>query len=106
MSIEKFVEKQINKAMAEGEFDNLPGRGKPIDLEAYFQTPEDLRLCYAMLKNGEFVPEEVQMLKDVEALRARLADCADEAERARLEKSINEKVLSFKMAVERYRRQR
>ncbi len=106
MSIEKFVEKQINKAMAEGEFDNLPGRGKPVDLDGYFQTPEDLRLCYSMLKNAEFVPEEVQMLKDVESLRARLADCADVDEKARLEKSISEKVLSFKMAVERYRRQR
>lgn len=106
MSIEKFVEDQIRKAVAEGEFDNLPGRGKPVDLEAYFQTPEDLRLCYSMLKNGEFVPEEVQMLKDVESLRARLAMCADEVERGRLEKSIQEKVLSFRMAVERLRQRR
>lgn len=106
MSIEKFVEEQIRKAVAEGEFDNLPGRGKPVDLDAYFQTPEDLRLCYSMLKNAEFVPEEVQMLKDIESLRARLAGCADVDEKARLEKSISEKVLSFKMAVERYRQRR
>ena len=56
MSIEKFIEDQISKAMAEGEFDNLPGKGQPIDLNAYFQTPESLRLCYSMLKNGDFAP--------------------------------------------------
>jgi len=32
MSIEKFVEEQVRKAIEAGEFDNLPGKGKPIDL--------------------------------------------------------------------------
>lgn len=106
MSIEKFVEEQIKKAVAEGEFDNLPGRGKPVDLEAYFQTPEDLRLCYSMLKNAKFVPEEVEALKEIEALRGQLANCADAGEKARLEKRIREKVLSVKLALERYKRSR
>jgi Domain of unknown function (DUF1992) len=104
MSIEKFVEDQIKKAMAEGEFDNLPGKGKPIDLDAYFQTPEDLRICYSILKGGSFVPEEVQMLKDIEALREQLASCTDEARKKQLEKTIREKVLSFNLTMERYKR--
>ena len=104
MAIEKFVEDQIKKAMAEGEFDNLPGKGKPIDLNAYFQTPEDLRICYSILKNGSFVPEEVQMLKDIEALRAELAACTNETQKTRLTKIISEKVLSFNLIMERARR--
>jgi hypothetical protein len=104
MSIEKFVEDQIKKAMAEGEFDNLPGKGKPIDLDAYFQTPEDLRICYSILKGGSFVPEEVQMLKDIEALREQMAACTDEAQKKQLEKTIREKVLSFNLTMERYKR--
>ena len=104
MSIEKFVEDQIKKAMAEGEFDNLPGKGKRIDLDAYFQTPEDLRICYSILKNGSFVPEEVQMLKDIEALREQLAACSDEAQKNQLSKTIREKILSLNLAKERYKR--
>ena len=104
MAIEKFVEDQIKKAMAEGEFDNLPGKGKPIDLDAYFQTPEDLRICYSILKNGSFIPEEVQMLKDIEALREQLAASTDEAQKNQLRKIIDEKVLSFNLLMERARR--
>jgi hypothetical protein len=104
MSIEKFVEDQIKKAMAEGEFDNLPGKGKPIDLDGYFQTPEHLRICYSILKNGQFIPEEVQMLKDIEALREQEANCSDHEQKNQLAKTIREKVLSFNLAMERYRR--
>lgn len=31
MELSKFVEEKIQKAIDEGEFDNLAGRGKPID---------------------------------------------------------------------------
>ena len=106
MSIERFVEDQIKKAMAEGEFDNLPGKGKPIDLDGYFQTPEHLRICYSILKNGQFVPEEVQMLKDIEALREQEANCTDQEQKNQLAKTIREKVLSFSLVKEIYRRSR
>ena len=104
MSIEKFVEDQIKKAMAEGEFDNLPGKGQPIDLDGYFQTPEDLRICYSILKNSQFIPEEVQMLKDIEALREQLAACSDEAQKNQLSKTLRDKVLSFNLVMERHKR--
>jgi hypothetical protein len=106
MSIEKFVEDQIKKAMAEGEFDDLAGKGKPIDLDAYFQTPEHLRICYSILKSSDFVPEEIQMLKDIEALREQHASCPDEAEKNRLARTIKDKVLSFNLAMERQKRNR
>ena len=106
MSIEKFVEDQIKKAMAEGEFDNLPGKGKPIDLEGYFQTPEHLRLCHSILKNAQFVPEEVQMLKDIEALRDELASCSDEAQKNQLARTLRDKILVLNLAMERYKRQK
>lgn len=104
MSIEKFVEEQIKKAVAEGEFNNLPGKGQPLDLSAYFNTPEDLRICYSILKNSNFVPEEVQMLKDIEALKEEHAACTDEDRKQQLMKTITEKVLTFKLAMEKYRR--
>ena len=40
MSFDKIVESLIKEAQERGEFDNLPGKGKPIDLSAYFETPK------------------------------------------------------------------
>ena len=70
MSIEKFVEEQVRRAIEAGEFDNLPGRGKPLDLRAYFETPEDLRMAYSILKSNNFVPEEVSCSKKLMRLRS------------------------------------
>lgn len=40
----------IKKAQERGEFDNLQGKGKPIDLTEYFEMPEDIRVAQSMLK--------------------------------------------------------
>jgi len=104
MSLERLIEAQIKKAMAEGEFDDLPGKGQPIDLKAYFDTPEHLRMAYSILKNGDFVPEEVQLLKDIEALKLQLDSCSDEEQRNCINKSIAEKRLNFNLLMENHRR--
>jgi len=102
----KSVEEQIRKAMAEGEFDNLPGRGQPLSLEAYFSTPEHLRMAYSVLKSGDFVPEEVQMFRDIDDLKTRLNSSTNTAERERLQKQIREKKLNLTVLLERHRRGR
>jgi hypothetical protein len=104
MSLEKFIDDQIKKAIAEGDFIDLPGRGKPVDLRAYFATPEDLRMCYSILKQANFVPEEVGLLQEIEELRDRRKAAGDEMEKATLTKVINEKTLVFRTALERRRR--
>ncbi len=65
MSLGKFIEEQIRNAIEAGEFDNLEGAGKPIDLDSYFATPEDLRMGYSVLKSNKFVPAEVDMLREI-----------------------------------------
>ena len=99
----KSVEEQIQRAMAEGQFDNLPGRGKPLDLEAYFSSPEHLRLAYSVLKSGDFVPEEVLLFKEIDALKTQLNFCPDESERQRLRKEIKDKTLNLTVLLERHR---
>ena len=101
MSLEKFIEDQISKAIARGEFDNLPGKGKPLDLDWYFQTPEDLRLGYSILRSNDFLPQEAEMLKELDEMKKRLEHCSDEGERKKIVKAMNEKTLSFRMQVER-----
>jgi Domain of unknown function (DUF1992) len=104
MSLEKFIEDQITKAIAEGEFDNLSGKGEPIDLDWYFGLPEDLRLGYSVLRSNNVLPPEAQLLKEVAELKKQLEDCPDESRRKQITKAINEKSLSFKIQMERRRR--
>ncbi|MGI9055431.1 MAG: DnaJ family domain-containing protein [Pyrinomonadaceae bacterium] len=54
MSLEKFVEEIIQKAIENGEFDNLKGAGKPIDMDAYFNTPPEYRVGHSLLKGKQF----------------------------------------------------
>ena len=106
MSLSKFIEEQISKAMGEGLFDNLKGAGKPLNLDDYFNTPEDLRIGYSLLKSGNIIPPEVEMLKEVNELKEQLAACADEAQRKQLRQTINEKQLGLDLIIERYKRKK
>jgi hypothetical protein len=62
------VEKKIQEAMACGDFDNLPGTGRPLDLDDDALVPEELRLAYRILKNAGFVPPEVETLNEIAQL--------------------------------------
>ena len=104
MSIESAIEQKIKEAMARGEFDNLPGSGKPLNLEAYFNTPEDLRMAYSILKSNDFVPEEVEIMKEISSLKERLENAAQESEAAVLREKINERSLALSLLLDRRRR--
>src|SRR5215467_11778362 len=92
---EKLIEEKIREAMEKGEFDNLPGKGKPLDLDAYFATPADLRLGYSVLKSAGCVPVEVELQKEIASLKAQLAECDDERKRQALSSEIESKTLKF-----------
>lgn len=103
MGFDKLVEQKIQEAMADGEFDNLAGKGKPLDLSDYFATPEDKRLGYSILKSAGFIPEQAQRLKEIEALRERLQTCG-EAERAGIKREIDRAKLKIDLLLERRKR--
>jgi len=106
MSLDKAVEAIIREAQERGDFDNLPGKGKPIDLSPYFDTPEEVRNAYAMLKNAGMVPSEVELLQDIATLKERLTLTPGESERTRIQKLIREKQLQFDVLMERQKRAR
>ncbi|MBI5353784.1 MAG: DUF1992 domain-containing protein [Chloroflexi bacterium] len=106
MSLEKSVEAIIREAQERGDFDNLKGKGKPIDLSAYFETPEDVRLAYSILKNAGMVSAEVDLLTEIAALKERLTTTYEEKDRSRIQKMIREKQLQYNVMMERQKRQR
>ena len=107
MDFEKIAEEKIREAMEKGEFDNLEGSGKPLrELNAYFATPEDVRLEYSVLKNSGFVPEEVELLKEINLLKEQAALCVDEQRRNELNYKIGELQLKYDLLIDRYRKTR
>lgn len=106
MSFDKIVESLIKEAQERGEFDNLPGKGKPIDLSEYFETPEDLRLAQSVLKNAGITSPEVQLLKDIAELRQILGRMQDEQKKEEIEKKIQEKQIEFNLMMERQKKNR
>ena len=106
MSLETAIEEMIQKAIAAGEFDNLSGKGKPLDLTGYFNTPEDMRMAYSLLKSNQFVPEEVELMKEIAELKNKLGDDLSENERDTLARKLNEKMLTLNVALEKYKRKR
>lgn len=106
MSIEKHIDKMISQAMARGEFDNLEGKGKPLNLDDYFATPEDVRVGYSILKSNKFVPEEIDRLKEIADLRSEIADCTDETRKAELKRTLAVRELAFSVILERNKRKK
>ncbi len=106
MSIEKFIEEKIQKAIADGEFKNLKGAGKPLNLDAYFNTPDDLRVGYTLLKNNDFVPTEVELLQEIGRLEDQIKICFNEEEKKILTKTLNEKSLALTIILERNKRRK
>src|SRR5438105_4514526 len=77
--IGRIAEQKIQEAIEEGQFDNLPGKGKPLVFDDDPTTPAELRMANKILKNAGVLPEWIQVQKDIQAeqkeiaaLRARL----------------------------------
>lgn len=67
-STEELVEEQIRKARERGDFDNLEGAGKPVDLSENPFEPPEMRMVNRMLKNNDFTPFWIQLGKDIDAV--------------------------------------
>lgn len=106
MSFEKIVEALIIEAQERGEFDNLKGKGQPLDLNAYFETPEEMRMAYSVLKNAGIAAPEVELLQEITALKDRLASTYEETGRSRIKKLIRDKELQFNLMLERQKKHR
>src|SRR4028118_667104 len=101
MSLGRLIDEQIKRAIEAGEFDNLEGAGKPLNLDDYFAAPEDLRMGYSVLKSNKFVPEEVERLREIAEIKEKIENCRDEEEKRKLTKILNEKNLALSMLLER-----
>lgn len=85
------AEDKIKRAYKEGEFDKLPGMGKPIQLDDLSHVPDDLKMAYRLLKNAGMLDNETELKKEMMRIEDLLKSCQDEAEEAELEKKLSKK---------------
>ena len=96
-AFQKIIEKRIKEAQDNGDFDNLPGKGKPIHLEDDRNIPEELRLTYKILKNADCLPPELELRKEIRTMEDMLENIPDEKEKFRHIKKINYKIMQLNM---------
>lgn len=59
-----YIDEQIHEAQERGEFDNLPGTGKPLNLD---QNPfsGDKAMAYSLLRQNGYAPPEIELAKEI-----------------------------------------
>lgn len=92
---EKIVEERIQIARKKGEFENLPGAGRPLELADDRHIPEDLRLAYKILKNANCLPPEIEVRKEIRQTEDLLAGMPDTADKYRIMKKLNLLILKL-----------
>ena len=85
----RIAEERIREAIQRGEFENIPGSGKPLEFEDDRHIPEDLRLAYKVLKNAHCLPPELELKKEISTAEELLSALTDEGEKYRQIKKIN-----------------
>lgn len=97
----QIAEEKIKQAINDGDFEHLKGKGKPLAKDPLTHVPDELRMSYRVMKNSGYLPEEVQINKELASLRDLLKLCESEDEKERLERKISEKELHVQLLLEK-----
>ncbi len=85
----KLAEERIQEAVKRGELDNLPGSGKPLELEDDSHLSPELRMAYKLLKNAGYTPPELDLRNEITRVEDLLAKAPDEKSRYQAMKRLN-----------------
>jgi hypothetical protein len=79
--VDQIVERKIAEAVERGDFDDLPGAGRPLEIEEDLLVPAELRVAYRLLKNAGYVPDEVKLFAEIRSAEQLLMQASAEEER-------------------------
>lgn len=63
----KSVEEKIKEAQEQGDFEDLPGKGKPLDLSENPFIDPALQMTYRLMKDAGFSPAWIALDKEIRA---------------------------------------
>ena len=101
MPFSRIAENRIREGMASGRFENLPGAGRPLNLDEYFSAPEDLRMAHSILRNANCAPAEVELLNEISRLEGAIAGTAEGAARQSLQRALTNCQTQLALLLER-----
>jgi hypothetical protein len=101
-SLDDLVERRIRDAQREGQFDSLPGAGRPLVLDDDTLVPPEVRAAYRVLKNAGFVPPEVEALREQARASGPRAGTGLPDDRGREARRGTRRLLALTVALERH----
>jgi hypothetical protein len=99
VSWESWIDKQIREAMDRGDFDDLPGKGKPLpDID---RPRDDMWWVRRKLRDEDItvLPPSMQVRNDLDEARRRIAATDDESTVRAIVAEINEKIREVNRSV-------
>ncbi|MFQ5602537.1 MAG: DUF1992 domain-containing protein [bacterium] len=72
------AEQRIVQALEAGEFENLPGSGRPLNLDQEFNANNEHRLAFIILKNAGYLPSPLQIRKEIEQKQRTLQEVIEQ----------------------------
>lgn len=64
-TFESLIDQQFREAEAAGKLSNLPGAGKPLNLDDDKDVPAELRVGFRMLKSAGYAPPWIELQKSI-----------------------------------------
>jgi uncharacterized protein YutE (UPF0331/DUF86 family) len=83
-----------------------PGAETAAALIGTALSAEHLRMSYSILRSAGIIPEEIELLKQIEGLKKSLSSCTSQIEKRAIQKQLSEKITNFNLRMERYRKER
>jgi len=79
----RLVEDHIGRSLAQseknGELRSASNFGRPLDLgDGYEETPVEHRMGYKILKDAGYLPLEVELMREIQALNRKVADSPED----------------------------
>lgn len=93
----------IRNAEKTGEVKNLPGYGKPLELDDDTHVPRKYRMAYRVLKNAGITPPEVELIKQIAELRRKLELQTDESAREQLQADVRQLQQKLDVALDKFK---
>lgn len=100
------IDEQLRKAQESDEWKNLPGQGKPLNLNDDPNTPDEMRMAYKILRENDLAPAWIMEGKELDVEREKLVNQLQAAVRsggaANVKTSLKEAVTLFNKRILSY----
>jgi Domain of unknown function (DUF1992) len=95
----ELLEAQVRAARERGEFENLPGHGKPLQLDDLDHLPPGKRLAALVMRGAGEVSVVVTLVREIRACRALIERSQSASERERTRVTIRDKIAELSAAL-------